>query len=233
MLLYYIRHADPIYRPDSITPYGEEQARVLADRLERHPFDRVYASTSNRAIQTATPICQRLGLEPILLDFANEKHAWKQMTVEMPDGRRWFYNDMRLRYLFTLPEVRKMGFDWYKHPLFADYDFGAGIQRVQTEVDAWLKTLGYEHIPGTARYRVLRPNGERVGFFAHAGFGSLFMSCLLDLPYPLYCATYDMCTTGVSVIDFREHEEWAIPVLMTFSNDGHLYGGNVDLSYHY
>lgn len=33
MILYYIRHADPIYDPDSLTPLGIRQAEALAKRL--------------------------------------------------------------------------------------------------------------------------------------------------------------------------------------------------------
>ncbi len=29
MLLYYIRHGDPIYDPDSLTPLGERQSEAL------------------------------------------------------------------------------------------------------------------------------------------------------------------------------------------------------------
>ena len=39
MLLYYIRHADPIYEPDSLTPLGERQAEALSRRLARFGLD--------------------------------------------------------------------------------------------------------------------------------------------------------------------------------------------------
>ena len=33
MILYYIRHGDPIYNPDSLTPLGERQAEAIGHRL--------------------------------------------------------------------------------------------------------------------------------------------------------------------------------------------------------
>lgn len=36
MLLFYVRHGDPIYNPDSLTPLGERQAEAVAKRLALH-----------------------------------------------------------------------------------------------------------------------------------------------------------------------------------------------------
>lgn len=36
MLFYYIRHGDPIYDPDSLTPLGKRQAEALGKRLATH-----------------------------------------------------------------------------------------------------------------------------------------------------------------------------------------------------
>lgn len=33
MLFFYIRHGDPIYNPDSLTPLGRRQAEALGKRL--------------------------------------------------------------------------------------------------------------------------------------------------------------------------------------------------------
>ena len=46
MLLFYIRHGDPIYNPDSLTPLGHEQAKALAKRLLLCHVDKVYSSPS-------------------------------------------------------------------------------------------------------------------------------------------------------------------------------------------
>ena len=76
MILYYIRHGDPIYNPDSLTELGHKQAKALSDRLKLYGLDEVYVSSSNRARQTAEPTCFALGKEPIVLDWANEAYVW-------------------------------------------------------------------------------------------------------------------------------------------------------------
>ena len=45
MLFFYIRHGDPIYQPDSLTPLGEYQAEAVKSRLGQFGLDKIYAST--------------------------------------------------------------------------------------------------------------------------------------------------------------------------------------------
>lgn len=62
MLLYIIRHGDPIYAPDSLTPKGHLQAAALAKRLAVHGLDKIFASPLVRAQQTAKPTLRAAGL---------------------------------------------------------------------------------------------------------------------------------------------------------------------------
>ena len=52
MLLYVIRHGDPIYNPDSLTPKGKRQAEAVARRLSVHGLDRIFSSPLGRARKT-------------------------------------------------------------------------------------------------------------------------------------------------------------------------------------
>jgi len=54
---------------------GQKQADALAKRLSVYGVDRIYASSSNRAIQTAKPICDLLKKEVEIMDLANERLA--------------------------------------------------------------------------------------------------------------------------------------------------------------
>ena len=74
MLLYIIRHGDPVYNPDSLTQKGRLQAEAVAKRVALHGVDEIFASTSNRAMQTAQPTCELLKMEMETVDFANEKY---------------------------------------------------------------------------------------------------------------------------------------------------------------
>ena len=75
MIFYYVRHGDPIYNPDSLTPLGELQADALAKRFSRYGVDEIFASSSNRARLTAEPTCKLLNKEMKILDWCNESYA--------------------------------------------------------------------------------------------------------------------------------------------------------------
>lgn len=237
MLFFYIRHGDPIYRPDSLTPLGERQAEAIARRLAAYGLDRVYSSTSERAIQTATPTCELLKLKPTLLEFAHESLTAADFNIydQERNTKIWAYQHKEYRALFHLPEVRRMGEEWFRHPVFADHpSFERGVTRGYDEADRFFAGLGYEHIRYTGTYKVTAPNRERVAMFAHQGFGLLFLSCLLDIPYPIFSTQFDMTHTGMTVIDFRENEEGiCIPCVLTLSSDGHLYRDGLMTGYNH
>ena len=83
MILYYIRHGDPTYNPDQLTPLGKRQAEAVARRLSQYGLDEIYVSSSNRAQETCRPTCEILKKEPVILDWANEMHAWKQLPKNL------------------------------------------------------------------------------------------------------------------------------------------------------
>lgn len=231
MLFFYIRHGDPIYNPDSLTPLGERQAEAVAKRLALYGIDKIFASTSNRAIQTATPTAQILKKDITQLDFCNEVHAWSDFTVDTQTGRRWAFQDKEARKLLCSKEILDLKEKWYSHPAFADCNFEKGFARVTKESDKLFADLGYEHINGTGAYKVLKQNNERVALFAHQGFGMAFLSCLLDIPYPIFSMHFDTCHTGVTVIEFKDEDGIAIPKILTLSNDSHLYKEGLPTKY--
>ena len=233
MIFYYIRHGDPIYNPDSLTPLGERQAEALAKRLALYGIDKVYASTSNRAILTSQPTCEVLKKEPELLDFANEMHVWRELTIKREDGQgdTWLFHNPRIAQLFNSPEIRNLGDRWFDHPEFKDYNYEKGINRVYDKMDAFLKNLGYEHIRHTGKYKVVKSNDQKVALFAHQGFFMAFMSCLLDIPYPLFSTHFDTCHTGLTVIEFKEVDGYCIPKILTLSSDSHIYREGLPTKY--
>ena len=215
MILFYMRHAEPIYNPDSLTPLGEQQAEALAKRLSLYKIDKIYSSSSNRAIQTAKPTAELLKKEIEILEFANENLAWKEFSIERAGKRRWIFQDPQAKQLFAgESEASSQN---------APIDYQKGIDRIYSDTFEFMKGLGYEHIKNTGRYKVLRPNNERVAFFAHQGFGIAFLSVLLQIPYPVIANHFDLCHAGITAIEFKEEGGYAIPKVLILSSDAHLY----------
>ena len=232
MLLYYVRHGDPIYDPDSLTPLGQEQAKALAKRLIVHGVDKVYSSPSNRARMTAQPLCDLLKKEINICPWADEALAAQDFMIIREDtGYNWSFFDPELVALFNSPEVFALGKKWYEHPAFDKYNFAKGVKRVNEAVDNFFLELGFRHDRENNRYEVVTPNHSRVALFAHQGFGLAFLSWLLDIPYPLFCTHFDMSHSGMTVIEFATQNGYAIPKVLTLANDSHLYREGLPTNY--
>ena len=158
------------------------------------------------------------------LDFAYENHAYNDFSVKNEEGiKTWFFSSNKHKEIITSEEVINLGFKWYEHDIFKEERFKNGIERIYNESDAFFKELGFEHIRYTGKYKVTKSNNERVAFFAHLGFGVSFLSCILDIPLPIFTTRFDMNHTGVTIIEFDERKDYCVPKVLTFSNDSHLY----------
>ncbi len=231
MLFFYIRHGDPIYDPDQLTPLGRRQAEAIGKRLSLFGIDRIYASSSTRAQQTAQPTCELMKKEMTILDFAHENYAWREMATVRDGRRQWLFQDAASRRLMVSDEMRALGYDWMDHPAFAGYAYRAGMERIEKGTDELLASLGYVNDRKAHWYRAVAPTEERVAFFAHQGFGSLFLSCLLNIPYPQFAAHYEMQHTGLTVIEFKDEDGYVVPRLLTVANDAHLYREGLPMRY--
>lgn len=232
MLLYFIRHGDPIYVPDSLTPLGHRQAEAVGRRLALHGLDAVYSSPSNRARLTAQPTCEILKLEPTILPFCDEGVVYQSFCV--PDGNgstMWCFYDGPTRDKMNSPEVRALGDDWYTHPYFADNHFTEGVLTMRTAVDDFLASLGFRHDRHAHHYAVEAKNDQRIAIFAHQGAGLSFLSSILDIPYNVFCMHFDISHTGISVVEFPTHGDICVPRLLQHSGDGHLYHENLGTRY--
>ena len=234
MILFYVRHGDPIYNPDSLTPLGRRQAEAVAHRLAMHGVDRVFSSTSTRAMETAQPTCDLLKKEMTICPWADEGLAHRDFGIDTPNGgRSWCFFHPHILEIFRSPEVRGLGERWYEHPDLVQYDFGRGVARVDAAVDEFFLSLGYRHDRENARYEIVdKPNRERVALFAHQGFGIAFFASMLDIPYPVISTHFDFGHSSMSVINFEQNGKYVYPKVLQVANDAHLYREGILTGYH-
>ena len=231
MLLFYVRHGDPTYHPDALTPTGERQAEAIGRRLARFGLDKIFASSANRAQQTAKPAAELTRKEIVTLDWCKEGYCWDEMALDDGNGKNWCFWIPELRRKFSSPEVLSLGDKWYEAPCLPPNRFGEGLERVGRETDAFLLSLGYRHDRENRCYIAEHPTDERVALFAHQGFGMLFFSSLLDIPYPLVASRFDQTCTGMTVIEFKDHDGIVIPRMLELSCDAHLYAADLPTEY--
>jgi len=232
MLLFYVRHGDPTYDPDSLTDLGRKQAEALKCRFAQSGVTKIFSSSSNRAMQTAQPTAEMLGIDIVSLDWCQEYYAWLEYSVpEKENPHAWVFYNKDYKKLFVSEEIYKLGERWYEHPAFDGTGMKSGTERIRRETDAFMLSLGYRHDREQKLYIAERPNSERVALFAHQGFGYAFLSALLDIPYPIFCTHTDISHTGVCVIEFPDSEGEVIPKLLQHSNDSHLFFSGIPTKY--
>ena len=229
MILYYLRHGDPIYDPDSLTEYGHVQADALSKRLKYSGLDYLFSSPSNRARLTAKHTADALNLPVEIEDFLSEDITWGEFTLPLADGksRAWIFQIKELVKLLNSDQIRNMGFTWYDHPAFSDTKCKQGCIRMRNAVNGFMAKLGLIYNPDEHCFvtndTFSKYHDKKVGVFAHEGTGALFISTLLDIPYP-YVSRFEMNTTGMTVIRLDADKNGVvIPKLLQFNNDSHLY----------
>ena len=232
MILFYVRHGDPIYNPDYLTELGKKQAEALVSRMKECNPDKIYASSSNRAIMTAQPTVKALNKEIEILDWCNEGYAWRDLSIKEDDGSiTWCFYHSKMKKILASNEVRKLDKLWYDHPAFDEYSFKSGYKRIHSETEAFMLSLGYKHDDENNGYIAIKPNSNRIALFAHQVFCLTFLSCLLDIPFPQMTLNFDMSHSNVTTIYFDENEKFVKPKVLQMSNDSHLFAAGIPTNY--
>lgn len=231
MLLFYIRHGDPVYDPDGLTELGRRQAEACARRLSAYGLDRLYSSSSERARLTALPTCEILKKDMTLLDWCQESLAWQEFTVVRGGHRQWIFQAADTVKLLTSLAVARLGEDWAEHPDLSSTGAKKGIERVRRHTWEFLSELGYAYDTVSGMYLHTGPSPKRVALFAHQGFGMAFLSTVLCIPYPIFSTRFDTGHTGITVIDFPEVDGPCLPRCLQMANDSHLYADRLPTNY--
>ena len=102
MRLLFIRHGDPDYEHDSLTPKGEREAELLADKMEGEQLTHIYISPLGRAQRTAAATLKRLRREGTTLDWLREF----TYPVRLPDtGEEHLIWDFMPAFMRSYPQL--------------------------------------------------------------------------------------------------------------------------------
>ena len=227
MLLYIIRHGDPIYAPDSLTPKGHLQAAALAKRLAVHGLDKIFASPLVRAQQTAKPTCELLGLDCQIEEWTSENAAWQDLSVTNEQGRRTWAFHVQNTVMMQDNPIRE---DWYDSPCFRGTNAREGYARIVRESDRFLEKLGFRR-EGRV-YRMVNPSEERVAVFCPQGFGTTWLSHLLQVPPMLFWSGFDITHSSITILEFRNYPNGVTaPQCLCLSDTSHIYKEGLPLQH--
>jgi probable phosphoglycerate mutase len=236
MLLYIIRHADPIYDPDSLTELGREQAEALAPRLAVNGIDKAFSSPAVRAQMTAKPACVLLGIEYKIEDWMCESLAWKDFACEVDfeeeGARRHSWTFFRQNTKMKYDEIIKSGGQWHESESFAQVNAVEGYKRIAENSDGFTERLGYRRDGGG--YKIIRPSDEKIAAFCHQGFGLIWLSYLLDIPPHLFLSTFDLSHSGVTILEFKNYKDGCTaPKCLCLSDTSHIYQAGLPMRYNH
>ena len=253
MKLLLIRHGDPSYEDDSLTPQGKKEARCLAARLVKTHIDKIYVSPLGRAKKTAQYYFDASGRSADgIFDWLQEFRG----RCVRPDREDetvcwdWLPQD----WTTFLPFYDKD--HWFEHPVFKDTNVKSEYDLVTSEFDRLLAENGYvrngiaseeqqegaENKPVKKRgrpakkkllegtyYRAVRPNNDTIAFFCHFGLETVILSHLLGIsPMVLWHGTVAAPTSVTTVATEERREGIASWRILSYGDISHLYAFGVE-----
>ncbi len=205
-----IRHGDPDYANDTLTEKGHAEAQALAERLRDVPIAAIYASPMGRAQATMSYTAHAHRMHPTTLDWLHELDG-------NFEGNLWSWNVPGADVLAG-PELPSHH-NWAEVAAYGRH-MQPGHSGLAMEFDALIKRHGY--VRDGHRYRVKQSNDDTLALFCHAGVCLSLVSHLLDWPLPLVYSHLHYDPTGVTWIEWDEHEGYAVPKARCINDTSHL-----------
>ena len=223
-----IRHGDPDYTVDGLTEKGRREAALLSDRLAKEPITAVYCSTMGRAMQTAQPTLDRLGLTAEYTDWLREVPypiSWE----EYPERPYWFAYPPRA--CTKYPEITDAE-KWKTLPMFRDAGVAEYLEHVFAEFDVLTAKYGYVR---NGMYYDILPDAQDtvVALFCHQGLGTALLAHLMHVSVPLLWNTTMTPTASVATVlmeRFFSDDPVAVARILSIGDTSHLYAGNEPIS---
>lgn len=217
MRFLFIRHGEPDYINDCITPRGKLQAEAAAKRLACENICEIYASPLGRAQQTANYTAEALGLKITTLDFMREI-SWGGEGLPN-DGHIWTLSDKM---------INEDNFDfskqnWREHPYFKKNSVMPYYDKVTACIDEFLEGQGYHH--EGRRFFCTQENNKNIALFSHGGSGGAALAHILSLPFPYVLCVFPYNFTSVIAVNFPSRPgEYVHPRVELFNDAAHIKG---------
>lgn len=226
MKLVIIRHAEPNYPIDSLTPRGWEEAKILADRIQKMEVKAFYCSPLGRAKDTASCTLEAMGREAEILPWLQEIPVRIQPPhLDHPDcAWDWLPQDWTKEPDFYLKDR------WTLPAPMAQGGVGEYCADVTAGLDQLLARHGYEREGNY--YRAVHANQDTIVFFCHFGLECVLLGHLLGISPMLLWHGTCAAPTSVTILNTEERREGIAYFRMsTFGDTSHLYAAGQEPSF--
>lgn len=220
MRLYIIRHADPDYPNNTLTPAGHLEAAALARRIAGHGLDIIAASPLPRAQITARYTADLLKRPVDTHDWLTEVEGWDTEPDPIDPGfvPAWDIPGERLR---ANPDYHSWATWDSTAPLHRPI-YRETVAEFRAAADAFLAGCGC--VREGVNYRTDAGNEAQIAAFCHNGTALLWMSLLLHIPPPLVWCSFWHAPSAVTTILFeRRSDQLAAPRALSVGDTAHLY----------
>lgn len=212
-----IRHGDPNYEIDGLTPRGQAEAEALAPYLESLKLKHIYSSSMGRAVATAMPTAQRLHLPITQVDWAREMSGSFMPNTQF---RNACFNIPGSFLRLNEPEPAYK-IDYQKHSLYEEEQIEKRIAAMKTGIDGIFAKFGY--VREGARYKLENPSGDVVALFCHDGFGKTLIGYLTGMPTLVAWSSLFLRTSSVTSFVMESVDgAYAAPRMISMSDTTHI-----------
>ena len=226
MKLLIIRHGDPNYTIDSLTPTGWEETRLVADRIAKLNVKAFYVSPLGRAQDTASVTLQKMNRSAKILDWLREFPAQVIRPGESEAGCAWDWlpQDWTAEPRFFSRET------WGTPEAYASAGVAALAKGVADGIDALLAKHGYRREGDF--YRVVEANEDTIVLFCHFGVECVILGHILNISPVLLWHGTCAAPTSVTILTTEERRKGIAYFRMnTFGDTSHLYAAGLAPSF--
>lgn len=223
MKILIIRHGDPDYTIDHLTPKGHREAKLLAERIAPLPVRDYYVSTMGRAKATAAYTLELAGRDATYCDWMREfqgvcirpdtgtqQICWDWLPQDWTADPRFFDKD-----------------HWWEPEAFASSNVKEQYDYVVNSLDELLARYGYEYSGEGIIYNAVEHNNDTIVLFCHFGVQCIMLSHLLGVSPMILLHGMISAPTGVTTVITEERRTGkTIFRINAFGDISHLNQGN-------
>lgn len=218
MKIIFVRHAEPDYSIDSLTPKGWKEAQILASRIQKLDVKKFYVSPLGRAMATAKTALEGTGISPEVLPWVKE---FEGRCDDPRDGHKRICWDLLPKDWTQYEEMYHRN-EWVNCPLYKGTNVKECYEEVKAGLDALLAEYGY--VREGAYYRRVKSNEDTIVIFCHMAVTLLMIGYLTGIAAPLMWHGFFAAPSTVFEIETEERaDEIAYFRVKALGDYSHLY----------
>lgn len=171
-----IRHAEPDYSVDSLTPKGRIEAELLSRRLDHYEISDFYVSPLGRARATAEYTLSRLGREAEILPWLAEfRGSYSDPETGVRRTVAW---DVKPRIWSSFPGITDVR-TWYNAPAFSNGNVREVWEETVNGIDSLLSRYGF--VKDGPVWKSSNNGNYTIALFCHFGIAMAVLGYLTDI----------------------------------------------------